>query len=112
MPAPLPSCIEIHPGLTMIGQLSMTRDIVLTGKFEGDLQTRGCLTVASGGVATGTLEVGALVLEPGNLVEARIKVSPPPPTTGKAAPRAPDEPVASRWTGGLRRLKEFAFGRK
>ena len=57
----------------------MVKDIVLTGKFEGDLQTLGCLTVASGGVVTGSIDAGALVLEPGNLVEARVKV-------GAAAP--------------------------
>ncbi len=48
----------------MKGQLSMTKDIVLTGKFEGDLQTLGCLTVADGGVVTGSIEAGALILEP------------------------------------------------
>ena len=68
---------EIHPGIAMKGQLSMAKDIVLTGKFEGDLQTLGCLTVAAGGVVIGSIEAGALVLEPGNLVEARVKVDAP-----------------------------------
>ena len=101
--------IEIHPGLMLKGQLSMTRDVVLTGRFEGDLQTRGCLTVAAGGVAIGTIEAGALQLEPGNQVQAKVKV-------GK-----PEEPKmldvvrkigGSSWPSRLRKLKELAFGRK
>ena len=45
--------VEIHPGITLKGRLSMARDVLLTGTFEGDLQTRGCLTVAPGGAARG-----------------------------------------------------------
>ena len=65
---------EIHSGITLKGQLSMVKDIVLTGKFEGDLQTLGCLTVAPGGKIVGSIDAGGLILKPGNLVEARVRV--------------------------------------
>ena len=48
------------------------------------MQTLGRLTVASGGAITGSIDAGALVLEPGNLVEARVKVGPPPKSATKA----------------------------
>ncbi len=89
----------------------MVKDVILTGKFEGDLKTLGCLTVAPGGMATGTIDAGALILEPGNLVEARVKVGPPP----KSVLRAVEERksgVESFWPGSFRKLKEFALGRK
>ena len=87
----------------------MAKDIVLTGKFEGDLQTLGCLTVASGGIVTGSIEAGALVLEPGNQVEARIKVgSPPKKKTFDEVTRE----AGSKWSGRLKKLKEMALGRK
>jgi len=100
---------ELHPGIILKGQLSMAKDIVLTGKFEGDLQTLGCLTVASGGVVTGSIEAGALVLEPGNQVEARIKVG--------AQPRAKIFEEVKKATGGMwpstfQKLKELALGRR
>lgn len=89
----------------------MVKDVILTGKFEGELQTLGCLTVASGGVVTGTIDAGALVLEPGNLVQARVKIRPTPKT-----PTRPQAEVGSAqaisWKGRLEKLKEFAFGRK
>ena len=96
---------EIHPGIVMKGQLSMAKDIVLTGKFEGDLKTLGCLTVADGGVATGSIEASALILEPGNRVEAKVKVGGQPRTkifeeTKKAA--------SGLWSGKLKKL----LGRK
>jgi hypothetical protein len=100
---------EIHSGLVLKGQLSMVKDIVLTGKFEGDLQTYGCLTVAAGGVINGTIDAGALVLEPGNLVEARVQVG------AKAPPKPAPEPrpqVVSRWSNPFQKLKEMALGRK
>ena len=78
MSPPTPPVLEIHSGIVLKGRLSMVKDVVLTGKFEGELQTLGCLTVALGGAVTGTIDAGALVLEPGNLVEARVKVGPPP----------------------------------
>jgi predicted acyltransferase (DUF342 family) len=100
---------ELHPGISMKGQLSMSKDIVLTGKFEGELQTLGCLTVAAGGVVTGSIEAGALVLEPGNQVEAKIKV-------GSAPKRKTSEEVRKvsneKWSGRLQKLKEIALGRK
>ena len=87
----------------------MAKDVMLTGKFEGHLQTLGCLTVAPGGIVTGTIQAGALVLEPGNLVEARVKVGPPP----KTAPRVVEEGAkqADGLWGGFRKLKEMALGR-
>lgn len=100
---------EIHSGITLKGQLSMAKDVVLTGKFEGDLQTLGCLTVASGGVMVGTIDAGALVLKEGNLVEARVKVG----TQPKAAPAAADggQPIFGGWKRGFQKLKELAMGR-
>jgi cytoskeletal protein CcmA (bactofilin family) len=110
MPASNPPVLEIHSGIILKGQLSMVKDVVLTGKFEGDLQTLGCLTVASGGIATGTIDAGALVLEPGNRVEARVKVS----TKPRAKAVAPEikKAVGNLWSGGFQKLKEMAFGRK
>jgi len=99
--------IEIHPGIMLKGHLSMARDVILTGKFEGELQTRGCLTVASGGVVIGTIEAGALVLEPGNQVAAKVHIG------------LPDQPKmfdvvkkmgGSSWPSRLKKLKEFALG--
>jgi len=89
----------------------MVKDVVLTGKFEGNLKTLGCLTVAPGGVMVGTIDAGALVLEPGNLVEARVKVGPP----SKSVLRAEEEKkhgMEGFWPGSFRKLKEFALGRK
>jgi len=101
--------LEIHPGLVMKGELSMAKDVLLTGKFEGDLRTAGCLTVAAGGTAIGSIEAGALVLEPGNEVEARIKVgNPTPPKTFDVVRKM----STSKWSSRLKKLKEFAFGRK
>jgi hypothetical protein len=101
---------EIHSGITLKGQLSMVKDIVLTGKFEGDLQTLGCLTVASGGKIVGSIDAGALVLKPGNLVDARVRVGLPP----KPAPRTLADtgmPIFSGWKRGFQKLKELAMGR-
>lgn len=101
--------LEIHSGITLKGQLSMAKDVLLTGKFEGDLMTAGRLTVAAGGVAVGSIEAGALILEPGHQVEGKIKVgSPVPPKTFDMARKI----SASKWPSRLRKLKEFAFGRK
>ena len=109
MPNSTEPVIEIHPGLMLKGQLSMARDVVLTGRFEGDLQTRGCLTVAAGGVAIGTIEAGALQLEPGNQVQARVKVGQP------EAPKILNvvkKIGGGKWSSRLRKLKEFALGFK
>src|SRR5450755_319538 len=111
MSPPNPPVLEIHSGIVLKGRLSMVKDVVLTGKFEGELQTLGCLTVASGGVVTGSIDAGALVLEPGNLVEARVTVRPPPRSSAKVS----DEIIkaaGSLWTGRFQRLKEFALGQK
>ena len=74
MSLPTSKAIEIHSGITLKGELSMLKDVVLTGKFDGDLQTYGCLTVTSGGSVTGSIDAGALILEPGNLVEAKVLI--------------------------------------
>jgi hypothetical protein len=111
MSEPIPSVLEIHSGIVLKGRLSMVKDIVLTGKFEGELQTLGRLTVVSGGAATGSIDAGALVLEPGNLVEARIKVGPPPKSSVKAAENLAKD-TGGFWSGRFQKLKEFAFGRK
>ena len=103
---------EIHSGIVLKGQLSMVKDIVLTGKFEGELQTLGCLTVASGGVVSGSIDAGALILEPGNLVEARVKVGPPPRTSSKTASEVKKPVESGGWSGKFQRFKEFALGRK
>jgi hypothetical protein len=102
--------LEIHSDLVMKGELSMVKDVILTGKFEGKLQTEGCLTVSPGGVATGTIEAGALVLQPGNLVEARVKIA-PVRTPGSKAPRDPSKKTSGAKWPSLRKLKEFALGR-
>ena len=101
--------LEIHSGIVLKGQLSMAKDILLTGKFEGDLKTAGRLTVAEGGVALGSIEAGALVLESGHQVEARIKVgSPTPPKTFAMVRKI----STGKWPLRLKKLKELAFGRK
>ena len=113
MSAPTPPALQIHPGISLKGQLSAENDVVLTGKFEGELQTLGRLTVASGGAITGSIDAGALVLEPGNLVEARVKVGPPPKSATKTADVVTKEAIGNFWSGGIRKLKGvFAFGRK
>ena len=112
MSAPTPPVLEIHSGIILKGQLSMVKDVVLTGKFEGDLQTLGTLTVAPGGVATGSINAGALVLEPGNLVEARIKVSPPPKDAIKRYEDSQKKPAGNFWSGKFQQLKEMVLGRK
>ncbi len=100
---------EIHSGITLKGQLSMVKDIVLTGRFEGDLQTLGSLTVASGGVMLGTIDAGGLVLKPGNLVEARVRVSTAP--TVAATSVESGKPRFSGLKRGFQKLKELAMGR-
>ena len=50
MPQTKNQVLEIHSDMILKGELSMVKDVILTGKFEGELQTLGCLTVASGGV--------------------------------------------------------------
>jgi hypothetical protein len=101
--------LEIHSDLVMKGELSMVQDVILTGKFEGRLQTEGCLTVSPGGVATGMIEAGSLVLQPGNLVEARVKIAPPKPLS-KTARDSSKKASGVKWPS-LRKLKEFALGR-
>ena len=110
MSLPNQPVLEIHSGIVLKGQLSMVKDIILTGKFEGDLQTLGCLTVANGGVVLGSINAGALILEPGNLVDARVKVGPPPKATVRL--NEEDKSMESFWPGSFRKLKEFALGRK
>ena len=110
MPDSQPPAFEIHPGITLKGQLSMVNDIVLTGKFEGDLQTLGCLTVAPGGVMLGTIDAGGLVLKPGNLVEARVRVGAPPKSAAKSSAEG-GKPIFSGWKRGFQKLKELAMGR-
>ena len=112
MSPPTQPVLEIHSGIVLKGQLSMVKDVVLTGKFEGDLQTFGCLTVASGGMVTGTIDAGALVLEPGNLVEARVKVSPPSRSSIKAYEETRKKAAGGFWAGRFQKLKEFALGRR
>jgi hypothetical protein len=111
------AALEIHSDLVMKGELSMVKDVILTGKFEGQLTTDGCLTVSPGGVATGTIEAGALVLQPGNLVEARVRIAPPKPPAAAGKPPRSDKAEAkpgaasgAKWPS-LRKLKEFALGR-
>jgi len=110
MSAPTHPVLEISSAIVLKWQLSLVKDVVLTGKFEGDLQTLGCLTVASGGVATGTIDAGALVLEPGNLVEARVKVGPKPKPSMNVSEEIKKR-AGNFWTGRFQRLKEFALGR-
>ena len=108
--------LEIHSDLVLKGELSMVKDVILTGKFEGQLQTDGCLTVSPGGVATGSIEAGALILQPGNLVEARVKIAPPKPVSSSTKPSrdkpaSPNKPSSGAMWPSLRKLKEFALGR-
>jgi cytoskeletal protein CcmA (bactofilin family) len=112
MSPPTQPVLEIHSGIVLKGRLSMVKDVVLTGKFEGDLQTFGCLTVASGGMVTGTIDAGALVLEQGNLVEARVKVGPPPKLSVKIYEETKKKAVGGFWSGRFQKLKEMAFGRR
>jgi hypothetical protein len=101
--------IEIHPGIQLKGSLSTATDVVLTGKFEGDLKTLGCLTVTAGGAATGTIEAGALLLEPGNLVEAKVKVGTSAPQKSFMTTKMAGGNTA--WSARLKKFKELAFGR-
>jgi hypothetical protein len=107
--------LEIHSDLVLKGELSMVKDVILTGKFEGQLQTDGCLTVSPGGVATGTIEAGSLILQPGNQVEARVKIAPPKPAGSSKPTREKSTPGSKPSSGAkwpsLRKLKEFALGR-
>jgi hypothetical protein len=103
-----PSGLEIHPGIVLKGQLSMVKDIVLTGRFEGDLRTEGRLTVSSGGTAIGSIEAGALVLEPGNHVEARVKIK--SPGTSQPVPINRKKGQAGKWPLSLKKLKDMALG--
>jgi cytoskeletal protein CcmA (bactofilin family) len=88
----------------------MVKDVVLTGRFEGDLQTSGCLTVAPGGVMVGTVHAGGLVLKPGNLLEARVTVS-VAPKPGSQGRTGGDGAILSGWKRGFQKLKELALGR-
>jgi cytoskeletal protein CcmA (bactofilin family) len=105
---------ELHPGLVMKGHLSMAKDIVLTGKFEGNLQPLGCLTVAPGGVVIGSIEAGALVLEPGYRVEGGVKVGAQPRTKLFEETTKPGggKSGGGLWSGSFQKLKELALGRK
>src|ERR1700692_542592 len=107
MSPPTQPALEIHSGIVLKGQLSMVKDVVLTGRFEGELQTFGCLTVASGGVVTGSIDAGALVLEPGNLVEARVKVGPQPKPSATRVSEGIKKAAGSFWSGRFQKLKEF-----
>jgi len=111
MSQPTEPILEIHSGIVLKGRLSMEKDVVITGKFEGELQTYGCLTVASGGGVMGTIDAGALVLEPGNLVEARVKVGPQPKPIARKLVESKSE-AKSSWSDRFQKLKEFAFGRR
>src|SRR5271163_164734 len=102
MSPPTPPVLEIHSGIVLKGQLSMAKDVVLTGKFEGDLQTLGCLTVAEGGVLHGTIDAGGLVLKPGNLVEARVRVGAPSRPADKTQAEA-GKPAFSGWKRGFQK---------
>jgi hypothetical protein len=99
--------LEIHSDLILKGQLAMDKDVILTGRFEGQLHTLGCLTVSAGGMAVGTIEAGALVLEPGNLVEAKVKIAPPIANRPRETPRKSSGP---KWPS-FKKLKELALGR-
>ena len=111
---PSPDALEIHSNLQLKGELSMVRDVVITGRFEGDLHTQGCLTVPAGGVAIGTIEAGSLVLEPGNNVEARVKivapVAPSSPKKQQANVPAKTEGPA-KWPSRWKKLTAMALGR-
>jgi cytoskeletal protein CcmA (bactofilin family) len=86
----------------------MVKDIFLTGRFEGDLRTEGRLTVSAGGTAIGTIEAGALVLEPGNHVEARVKIK--SPGTAQPVPISRRKGQPSNWPLSLKKLKDMAMG--
>jgi Polymer-forming cytoskeletal len=105
----IPTAFEIHSGLVLKGQLSMEKDVILTGKFEGELQTYGCLTVAAGGIVTGTIDAGALILEPGNLVDARVKVGTRPKPQPRSAEGKGEE--GGGWSGRWQKIKAV-FGKK
>jgi hypothetical protein len=57
----------------------------------------------------GTIEAGALVLEPGNNVEARVKVASSQDAV-KGSGSAP-KPKLSLWPLRLKKIKDFALGR-
>jgi len=112
--SPNDKILELHSGIVLKGQLSMVNDIVLTGKFEGDLHTLGRLTVSSGGSAQGTIEAASLVLEPGNQVEARVKIATPPKSKSGSSltPKKEKTATASKWPVTFQKLKNLALGRK
>ena len=105
-----PTAFEIQSGLVLKGQLSMEKDVILTGKFEGELQTYGCLTVAAGGIVTGTIDAGSLILEPGNLVDARVKVGAQPKPQPRTSAGTTTE--GGSWSGRWQKFKAFALGKK
>jgi cytoskeletal protein CcmA (bactofilin family) len=63
--------------------LADVQDAVIAGRFDGKLVAKGRLTVKSTAHITGDIEYGALEIEAGSRIEARIAVCPAP-----AAPAA------------------------
>ena len=101
--------VEIHSGITLKGHLSMVKDVVITGKYEGELQTLGSLRVTSGAEATGSIEAGALVLESGNKVEAMVKViSQTPPKPFDMVKKI----SAGKWPSRLKKVRDLVLGRR
>jgi len=104
--------IEIHSGIVLKGKLSVTKDVVITARYDGELHTLGRLTVVSGAVATGTVEASALTLEPGNQLEAMVKITRPP----LAPPLKGFDRVkkfgAAKWPSGLKKVRDMVLGRK
>lgn len=60
------------------------QDAVIAGRFDGKLVVKGRLTVKSTAHITGEIEYGALEIESGSRIEARIAVRPAAPVAEKA----------------------------
>lgn len=62
------------------------QDAIIAGRFDGKLVATGRLTVKSTAHITGEIEYGALEIEAGSRIEARIAARPAAPVADKAAP--------------------------
>jgi hypothetical protein len=104
MSSPAFPTLQISVGTILKGQLSSTNDIVVAGRFEGALQTLGCLTIVPDGVLKGSIDAGALLLEPGHLVEAQVRVQGLPGPAKR--PRGGDAKITEGfWKAGIEKLK-------
>ena len=72
--ASLPSAteIEISPGGYFKGKAKVT-NADISGEFEGDLQVKDVLTIRKGGVVSGTVRYGKIVIESGGKISGDMQ---------------------------------------